>query len=170
MTMNTVQCSAGSGGQVAGGCGCNDSITFRGYKFKRDPRTGMLLDSQYVGPLASATVAALGQTDLITIELARDEWMFFHSYGFDILDSPAGTAITGFSNVTWNLLVNDIPVPTFGRLQDQIGRASDPAPIHVLVAEPGATVKMRVVNAHATDSFLCFVRLIGYTIPLRERA
>lgn len=100
---------------------------------------------------------------LAELQLTAGEQAVITGWGQEIQDNPAGTAITGFSNTTWSLVINGAFHRDFGQVVDQVGRGYDLAQIRIKVTEEKALIQMQVENTHGADTFLCFGRIQGYS-------
>lgn len=128
-----------------------------------DPYLNPPPDAIFFDRFASVSVAA-GATELLAeIRMGSDELAMLTAIGQEILDDPAGTALTGFSNTSWSLEINKTRSRDFGTIVDQVGRGDNPTKIKLKVTEAGALVQFYVTNSHATDAFLCFGRIQGYS-------
>jgi len=156
-----VTCHPSFGGLLDG-----DGFILRGVKFPFDPRLAPLPNSAPFDAIGSVNVVAAATETILTVELGRNEWVLINRLGQEILDSPAGTALTGFGACTWRLKVNGAPSQFYGNLRDQIGTGLADRHVMMLVAEPMATIQAEVYNSHATDPFLCLWTFQGWTIPI----
>ena len=143
-----------------------EGFWLRGVKFPFDPRMNPLPNSAPFDAIGSVSVIAGATETIISVSLGRNEWLMINRLGQEILDSPAGTALTGFGACTWRLKVSGAPSQFYGNLQDQIGTGLADRHVMMLIAEPMATVQAEVYNSHATDAFLCLWTFQGWTIPI----
>lgn len=114
----------------------------------------------------SVNIAPGATQTLAEFILGRNEFARISNLGQEILDDPAGTAVTGFANTVWRIVINSANDRFFGDIRDQIGRGDQPSEIFIRLSEPGARVLFQATNNHATLTFLTFGRLRGWTIPL----
>lgn len=156
MTGKLYECRA-QGAQPAGGAQAQPVQT------RPDPYLYPPPDAIFFDRFASVSVAAGATALLAEIRLGSDELAMLTGIGQEILDDPAGTALTGFSNTSWSLQINKVRTRDFGSIVDQVGRGDDPTTIQLKVTEAGALIQFYVTNSHATDAFLCFGRIQGYS-------
>jgi len=142
------------------------AFRLRGIDFPFDPRMSPLPNSAPFDAFGSSTVSAGDTTSLITVDLGRAEWAVIRRLGMEILDDPAGAAITGFSNTIWRIKVNGVPVEFYGQIVDQIGTGLADRDVIFLIDQPRARITAEVENIHDSDSFLCFWTFAGWTIPI----
>jgi len=129
----------------------------------KDPYLNPPPEADFFDRFASVTTAP-GVTSLLAeLQLFAGEQAVITGWGQEIQDDPAGTAITGFSNTTWSLIINGAFHRDFGQVVDQVGRGFDMADILVKITEEKALIQMMVVNTSGVDTFLCFGRIRGYS-------
>ena len=148
------------------GAGLDGRFVLRGQTFPYDPRLRPLPNSAPFDGIGSVSVGPASTEIVLTVNLGRNEWVLLNRLGQEILDSPAGTALAGFSDCVWRLKVNGVPSEFYGQLRDQIGTGLADRQIMMLVTEPMATIEAEVENTNVADTYLCLWTFQGWTIPL----
>lgn len=151
---------------------CRDGVDadggfwLRGVRFPFDPRLYPLPNSAPFDAVGSVSVGPASTETILTVTLGRNEWVMINRLGMEILDSPAGTALAGFSDCIWRLKVNGVPSQFYGQLRDQIGSGLADRHVMFLITEPMGTIIAETENENVSDTYLCLWTFQGWTIPI----
>lgn len=99
-------------------------------------------------------------TNLITLTLGVNERGRIEFFGQEVLDSPVGTAATGFTNLAWEIQVNGSAAARY--VNNQVARLHTPRKVYVKIPKAGR-VTVFVRNSHATTTFTIAAGITGWT-------
>jgi len=73
--------------------------------------------------------------------------------GLGVQQDPAGDGY-----ITFQLVVNGVPLYPYDRIQSQIATLAQPSDVHLPIP-PGSKVEIWATNTHATSAFQCAARV-----------